>query len=170
MKKLILLLVVSITFTSVTMAQESKKSQKKMMPRELATTKVDFLAKKAGLSDSEKEVFKKIHAEYSESMKVVRTDFHKWNSTKKEEAKDQKIDYRQSINDVFTTKEKMLELEKGYIHNLSEKLSPEKAYKIMRAEVMFHRYMVKGINSRYKIKALHKKHVKKYLDTTDEKK
>lgn len=157
MKKVILLVALAMVFATTTMAQENKQEVKKMTPKEFAAKKINYLAKKAELNETDKEVLEKAHTEYVAAMKLVRAEFHNWNKAKKAEAKEQNKDYKKALDDTFNAKEKMLKIEKDYVYELAEKLSPEKAYKIMRAEVAFHRHMVKGINNRYKIKKGHHK-------------
>lgn len=159
MKRLLLLPVLCVLSLSIAFAQEPKKTfDKAERMKEIASKRLIFISKKAELTKEQTTVLEGIIEEYVKEVRTLKGKLRELHKIKKDDSNKESIDYDKMLKEIYAYKKELLELEKKYSDRLSKELSSEKAYKILNAEMLFSRVMVKGIHNRYKVKPSSERH------------
>lgn len=145
MKRLIILLFILIGGTALSFAYDG--CHQHLSPDEFRTKQKAFISEKAELTDKEAEKFFPIYFELQDKKKELSDKA--WKLMRK--SKDEKLtdaQYEEILLKVYDLRIKSDELEKNYYARFKKVLSPKKIYYVQRAEMRFHREILKGVQQR----------------------
>jgi len=140
MKKILYIIVLLCSFSS--WSQESKSDK-------VEALKIAFLTNKLELTSKEAQTFWPLYNEYNTKMEKLRkskkSDFEDLKN-KGENVSDKEIE--SSINEVFATKQKELDLQKEYYEKYTKVLSMKKVALLYQAENQFKRELLRKIKEK----------------------
>lgn len=148
MKRLIILLFVICGLTSLLRAADGC-NQERLSPEEFRTKQKAFIIEKAGLTQDEAAKFFPVYFELQDKKKEL-TD-KTWGLIRK--GKGEKIteaQYAEIMEGVFDNRIASDELEKAYYGKFKKILSNKKIYLVQKAEMRFHRELLKGMHRKDK--------------------
>ncbi|MBO4984468.1 MAG: hypothetical protein J6C87_02360 [Bacteroides sp.] len=123
--------------------------QKRMSEQEFRAKQQAFLTEKAELTDAEAEAFFPLYFELQDRKKELNAEswkqLHQGKGENVTEAQYEKI-----LESVYDIRQEMNRLEKSYYEKFKKILPFRKIYLIQRAEVKFHRDLVKGMHPKGK--------------------
>lgn len=140
MKKI--LFVFFICLCTLLNAQEQ---QKKYSKEEFRAKKEAYLCKEAGLTQEEAEKFFPIYFELYDRKKAI--NGKAWKAAKKgKNPGTTEEEYADILNGFIVASDETNQLDKEYLKKFQEILTYEKIYKVLKAEIMFNRNMLKILN------------------------
>lgn len=146
MKKLIVLLVVMwCGMTPVVQAADG--CNQHLSPEEFRTRQKAYIAEKAGLTKEEAAKFFPLYFELQDRKKQLNDEAWKLLRQGKEEHTTE-AQYEEIMEGVYDARIASDRLEKTYFEKFKKILSCKKIYLIQRAEMRFHRELLKGLNKK----------------------
>lgn len=145
MKKLIILLF--LFSVSVSHAWGVEDNDQRLTPDEFKAKQQAFITEDAGLTNEEANAFFPVYFELQDKKK----DFNDrvWNLFRKgKDPKTTEAQYDEIISKIYDLRIASDKLEKSYFQRFKGILSFRKIYLIQRAEMRFHRELLKGMNRR----------------------
>lgn len=148
MKRLIILLFVICGFTSLLRAADGC-NQERLSPEEFRARQKAFIIEKAGLTKDEAAKFFPVYFELQDKKKAL-TD-KTWGLLRKgKDEKTTEAQYAEIMEEVFDNRIASDELEKTYYGKFKKILSNKKIFLVQRAEMRFHRELLKGMHRKDK--------------------
>ena len=147
MKRTIILLFLISSFISAAMAQQNKSEQQRLSPTEFREKQQAFLTEQAGLTKEEAAKFFPLYFQLQDKKKELNDKA--WALIK--EGKEDNLteaQYNSILDGVYDVRIATAELEKDYYLKFKKILSPKKIYLVQKAEMRFHRELLKGMNNR----------------------
>ncbi|NDV57917.1 hypothetical protein [Bacteroides sp. 519] len=143
MKRIVLLLIILIGSVSLMKAYDGPLQN--LSPEEFRQKQKTFITEKAGLTAVEAEKFFPLYFELQDKKKELNDKA--WQQLHK--GKDDNLtndEYEKIMLEVYDLRMASDQLDKTYYIKFKTVLSPKKIYMVQRAEMRFHRELVKGIN------------------------
>ena len=144
MKKLIILLIIICGFTPLMRAMDGC-NQQRMSQEAFRAKQKAFITEQANLTKEEAAKFFPLYFELQDKKKELNDKA--WNLIR--QGKDEnttETQYDEILTQVYDTRIASDKLEESYFDKFKKILSCKKLYKIQRAEMRFHRELLKGIN------------------------
>lgn len=135
-----------ILFSTIANAQSNKSHFSK---EEFRNRQKEFLTQKAGLTSEETEKFFPLYFEFQDK----KAEYNKevWSSMKKGDNKNTtETEFEKISEDIVKTKITIDNLEMEYLDKYKKVLSSKKIYKIQRAEMKFHRELIRAMKENRK--------------------
>ena len=144
MKRSIILLLLIGGFISVALAQ-NKNNQPRLSPEEFREKQQAFITEKAGLTKEEAAKFFPLYFKLQDEKKVLND---RAVSLMKESKEDKMTDaqYNKVLDEIYDSRVAIAELEKAYYQKFKTILPAEKIYLIQKAEMRFHRELLRNMN------------------------
>jgi len=145
MKKLIILLF--LFSVSVSHAWGVEDNDQRLTPDEFKAKQQAFITEDAGLTNEEANAFFPVYFELQDKIKDINDRV--WKLIRKgRDPKTTEAQYDEIITKVYDLRIASDKLEKSYFQRFKGILSFRKIYLIQRAEMRFHRELLKGMNRR----------------------
>ncbi|MDR0938968.1 MAG: hypothetical protein LBN29_06405 [Mediterranea sp.] len=145
MRKLIAIIALWSCFLPVLQATEGRDQH--LTQEEFRTKQQAFLTEQAGLTREEATRFFPIYFELQDQKKKLNDESWKLMKKGKDESTTQ-AQYEEIIERVCDNRIAADRLDKSFLDRFKKVLSPRKIYLIQRAELRFHREMLKGVHKR----------------------
>ncbi len=146
MKRLIILSFMICSFVSMTMAQE-KGNQHRLSPSEFREKQQMFITDKANLTKEEAAKFFPLYFQLQDKKKKLNDKA--WNLIREGKQDDvTEAQYNEILEEVYDSRIAVAELEKSYYLKFKKILPAKKIFLIQKAEMRFHRELLKGVNNR----------------------
>ena len=147
MKRTIILLFMITTFITGAVAQSNKGAQQRMSPTEFREKQQAFIIEKADLTKEEAAKFFPLYFELQDKKKELNDKA--WSLMHQSKEKNiTEAQYNQILENIYDTRIATAELDKSYYLKFKQILTAQKIYMIQKAEMRFHREMLKGINNK----------------------
>lgn len=147
MKRLTILLFILVGVTSLSFAMDGM--HQKLTPEEFKAKKQAYITEKAGLSKEEAAKFFPLYFQLYDKKKQLNDRI--WQTMQK--GKDDKLtqaQYEEILLNVYDLRLQSDNLDKEYYYKFKEILTPQKIFKVQRAETRFHRELVRDVNHGHK--------------------
>ena len=146
MKRTIILLFLISSFISAAVAQQNKGEQQRLSPVEFREKQQAFITDKAGLTKEEAAKFFPLYFQLQDKKKELNDKA--W-ALIKEGKEDNLTDaqYSSILDGVYDVRIATAELEKDYYTKFKQILSSKKIYLVQKAEMRFHRELLRGMNN-----------------------
>ena len=144
MKKLIILLIIVCGFTPALRAMGSPNQH--LSPKEFRAKQQAFIIEKAGLTQEEAAKFFPVYFELQDRKKQLNDEAWKLLRSGKDE-KTTDTQYGEILEGVYDARIASDRLDKTYFEKFKKILSCKKIYLVQRAEMRFHRELLKGVRS-----------------------
>lgn len=138
MKRYLLLIMTTVLCLSVHAQQKKEKYSKE----EFQAKQEAYITKQAGLTAEEASKFFPIYYELKKKKKEINNLAWK-NAKKGKEPQTTEKEYEDILNGFITAEEQNNALDKEYLKKYQKVLSNKKIYMVLRAEIKFHRNMLK---------------------------
>ena len=142
MKKLIILLIIVCGFTPALRAVGSPNQH--LSPKEFRAKQPAFITDKAGLTQEEAAKFFPVYFELQDRKKQLNDEAWKLLRSGKDE-KTTDTQYGEILEGVYDARIASDRLDKTYFEKFKKILSCKKIYLVQRAEMRFHRELLKGV-------------------------
>jgi len=142
MKKLIILLIIVCGFTPALRAVGSPNQH--LSPKEFRAKQQAFITEKAGLTQEEAAKFFPVYFELQDRKKQLNDEAWKLLRSGKDE-KTTDTQYGEILEGVYDARIASDRLDKTYFEKFKKILSCKKIYLVQRAEMRFHRELLKGV-------------------------
>ena len=142
MKKLIILLIIVCGFTPALRAMGSPNQH--LSPKEFRAKQQAFITEKAGLTQEEAAKFFPVYFELQDRKKQLNDEAWKLLRSGKDE-KTTDTQYGEILEGVYDARIASDRLDKTYFEKFKKILSCKKIYLVQRAEMRFHRELLKGV-------------------------
>ncbi len=146
MKKSIILLLLVCSFVSTAFSQD-KNNQQRLSPEEFREKQQAFITEKADLTKQEAAKFFPLYFQLQDKKKELNDKA--WCLIR--EGKDDNLteaQYNDILENVYDTRVATADLEKSYYAKFKQILPAKKIYLVQKAEMRFHRELIKGMNNR----------------------
>lgn len=148
MKRLIILLFIICGFTPLLWAMDGC-NQQRLSPEEFRAKQKAFIIEKAGLNKEEAAKFFPVYFELQDKKKALNDKawglFRKGKDDKTTEAQ-----YAEILKGVYDARSASDKLERDYYEKFKKILSNKKIYMVQKAEMRFHRELLKSANRKDK--------------------
>ena len=146
MKKIIILLVMVLGSLSLLHAADG--CDQRLSPEEFRAKQQAFITEKAALTKEEAAKFFPMYFELQNQKKQLNDEA--WSLIRKGRNEDTtEAEYNKILEKVYDTRIASDQLEKSYFEKFKKILSSKKIYMIQRAEMHFHRELLKGVNRKH---------------------
>lgn len=146
MKRLIILLFIICGFTPLLWAMDGC-NQERLSPEEFRARQKAFIIEKAGLTKEEAAKFFPVYFELQDKKKAMNDKA--WGLLRKgKDEKTTEAQYAEIMEAVYDTRIASDNLEKTYYEKFKKILSCKKIYLIQKAEMRFHRELLKGMHKK----------------------
>lgn len=148
MKRLIILLFIICGFTPLLWAMDGC-NQQRLSPEEFRAKQKAFIIEKAGLNKEEAAKFFPVYFELQDKKKALNDKA--WGLLRK--GKDDKMteaQYAEILKGVYDARSASDKLERDYYEKFKKILSNKKIYMVQKAEMRFHRELLKSANRKDK--------------------
>ena len=148
MKRLIILLFIICGFTPLLWAMDGC-NQQRLSPEEFRAKQKAFIIEKAGLNKEEAAKFFPVYFELQEKKKAVNDKA--WGLLRKgKDDKTTEAQYAEILKGVYDARSASDKLERDYYEKFKKILSNKKIYMVQKAEMRFHRELLKSANRKDK--------------------
>ena len=148
MKRLIILLFIICGFTPLLWAMDGC-NQQRLSPEEFRAKQKAFIIEKAGLNKEEAAKFFPVYFELQDKKKAL-TD-KAWGLLRKgKDDKTTEAQYAEILKGVYDARSASDKLERDYYEKFKKILSNKKIYMVQKAEMRFHRELLKSANRKDK--------------------
>ncbi|NDV65304.1 hypothetical protein [Bacteroides sp. 224] len=145
MKRILILLFILTAGISAAIARDGLNQH--LSPEEFRAKQQAFITEKADLTKNEAAKFFPVYFELQDKKKALNDKAWKWiNKGKDEKTTDEQYD--DIMQKVYDARIKSDELDKEYYQRFKKILSPKKIYLVQRAEMRFHRELVKSAHNK----------------------
>lgn len=141
MKRLIVLLIMACSIVPVLVASDGM-HQQRLSEQEFRAKQQAYITEKAGLTKDEAERFFPVYFELQDKKKKLNDEAWGWLRKGKQEGVTEE-QYSEILEEVYDARIAAERLEKTFFEKFRKILSSEKIYKVMRAEMRFHRDLLK---------------------------
>lgn len=143
MKKLIILLFIVCGFTPLVRASHGE--GQRLSPEEFRAKQQAFITERAGLTKEEAARFFPVYFELQDRKKQLNEEAWKLIRSGKDE-KTTEVQYGEILDGVYDARIASDRLDKTYFEKFKKILSNKKIYETLKAEMRFHRELIKGVN------------------------
>lgn len=143
MKRLSTLLFILVTGMTLTWATDGYYQH--LSPEEFRSKQKAFIIEKAGLTDKEANKFFPVYFELQDKKKELNDKIGKLMRKGKDE-KTTEAQYEKIITEIYDLRIASDQLDKTYFDKYKEILSFKKIFLVQRAEMRFHREILKGVH------------------------
>ena len=148
MKRLIILLFIICGFTPLLWAMDGC-NQQRLSPEEFRAKQKAFIIEKAGLNKEEAAKFFPVYFELQEKKKALNEKA--WGLLRKgKDDKTTEAQYAEILKGVYDARSASDKLERDYYEKFKKILSNKKIYMVQKAEMRFHRELLKSANRKDK--------------------
>ena len=148
MKRLIILLFIICGFTPLLWAMDGC-NQQRLSPEEFRAKQKAFIIEKAGLNKEEAAKFFPVYFELQDKKKAVNDKA--WGLLRKgKDDKTTEAQYAEILKGVYDARSASDKLERDYYEKFKKILSNKKIYMVQKAEMRFHRELLKSANRKDK--------------------
>ena len=148
MKRLIILLFIICGFTPLLWAMDGC-NQKRLSPEEFRAKQKAFIIEKAGLNKEEAAKFFPVYFELQDKKKALNDKA--WGLLRKgKDDKTTEAQYAEILKGVYDARSASDKLERDYYEKFKKILSNKKIYMVQKAEMRFHRELLKSANRKDK--------------------
>lgn len=144
MKKLIILLYLFCVVTPLLWASHGNDRQR-LSPEEFRAKQQAFITERAGLTKEEAAKFFSVYFDLQDRKKQLNDEAWKLIRSGKDE-KTTEAQYGEILEGVYDARIASDRLDKTYLEKFKKILSNKKIYEVQRAEMRFHRELLKGVN------------------------
>lgn len=146
MKKLIVLMLVFLSFGSV-ISLAAGRSEQRLTKEEFRAKQQAFITEKAGLSEDEAEKFFPLYFELQDEKKQLNDKAWKlMRQGRKDNVSEEQ--YEEILEGVYDARIASDELEKSYFEKFRKILSCKQIYEVQQAEMRFHREWLKNMRGK----------------------
>ena len=144
MKRLIILLFIICGFTPLLWAMDGC-NQQRLSPEEFRAKQKAFIIEKAGLNKEEAAKFFPVYFELQDKKKALNDKA--WGLLRKgKDDKTTEAQYAEILKGVYDARSASDKLERDYYEKFKKILSNKKIYMVQKAEMRFHRELLKSAN------------------------
>ena len=148
MKRLIILLFIICGFTPLLWAMDGC-NQQRLSPEEFRAKQKAFIIEKAGLNKEEAAKFFPVYFELQDKKKALNDTA--WGLLRKgKDDKTTEAQYAEILKGVYDARSASDKLERDYYEKFKKILSNKKIYMVQKAEMRFHRELLKSANRKDK--------------------
>ena len=148
MKRLIILLFIICGFTPLLWAMDGC-NQQRLSPEEFRAKQKAFIIEKAGLNKEEAAKFFPLYFELQDKKKALNDKA--WGLLRKgKDDKTTEAQYAEILKGVYDARSASDKLERDYYEKFKKILSNKKIYMVQKAEMRFHRELLKSANRKDK--------------------
>lgn len=148
MKRLIILLFIICGFTPLLWAMDGC-NQQRLSPEEFRAKQKAFIIEKAGLNKEEAAKFFPVYFELQDKKKALNDKA--WGLLRKgKDDKTTEAQYAEILKGVYDARSVSDKLERDYYEKFKKILSNKKIYMVQKAEMRFHRELLKNANRKDK--------------------
>ena len=148
MKRLIILLFIICGFTPLLWAMDGC-NQQRLSPEEFRAKQKAFIIEKAGLNKEEAAKFFPVYFELQD--KKIALNDKAWGLLRKgKDDKTTEAQYAEILKGVYDARSASDKLERDYYEKFKKILSNKKIYMVQKAEMRFHRELLKSANRKDK--------------------
>ena len=148
MKRLIILLFIICGFTPLLWAMDGC-NQQRLSPEEFRANQKAFIIEKAGLNKEEAAKFFPVYFELQDKKKALNDKA--WGLLRKgKDDKTTEAQYAEILKGVYDARSASDKLERDYYEKFKKILSNKKIYMVQKAEMRFHRELLKNANRKDK--------------------
>ena len=148
MKRLIILLFIICGFTPLLWAMDGC-NQQRLSPEEFRAKQKAFIIEKAGLNKEEAAKFFPVYFELQDKKKALNDKA--WGLLRKgKDDKTTEAQYAEILKGVYEARSASDKLERDYYEKFKKILSNKKIYMVQKAEMRFHRELLKSANRKDK--------------------
>ena len=148
MKRLIILLFIICGFTPLLWAMDGF-NQQRLSPEEFRAKQKAFIIEKAGLNKEEAAKFFPVYFELQDKKKALNDKA--WGLLRKgKDDKTTEAQYAEILKGVYDARSASDKLERDYYEKFKKILSNKKIYMVQKAEMRFHRELLKSANRKDK--------------------
>ena len=148
MKRLIILLFIICGFTPLLWAMDGC-NQQRLSPEEFRAKQKAFIIEKAGLNKEEAAKFFPVYCELQDKKKALNDKA--WGLLRKgKDDKTTEAQYAEILKGVYDARSASDKLERDYYEKFKKILSNKKIYMVQKAEMRFHRELLKSANRKDK--------------------
>ena len=148
MKRLIILLFIICGFTPLLWAMDGC-NQQRLSPEEFRAKQKSFIIEKAGLNKEEAAKFFPVYFELQDKKKALNDKA--WGLLRKgKDDKTTEAQYAEILKGVYDARSASDKLERDYYEKFKKILSNKKIYMVQKAEMRFHRELLKSANRKDK--------------------
>lgn len=148
MKRLIILLFIICGFTPLLWAMDGC-NQQRLSPEEFRAKQKAFIIEKAGLNKEEAAKFFPVYFELQDKKKALNDKV--WGLLRKgKDDKTTEAQYAEILKGVYDARSASDKLERDYYEKFKKILSNKKIYMVQKAEMRFHRELLKSANRKDK--------------------
>lgn len=148
MKRLIILLFIICGFTPLLWAMDGC-NQQRLSPEEFRAKQKAFIIEKAGLNKEEAAKFFPVYFELQDKKKALNDKA--WGLLRKgKDDKTTEAQYAEILKGVYDVRSASDKLERDYYEKFKKILSNKKIYMVQKAEMRFHRELLKNANRKDK--------------------
>ena len=148
MKRLIILLFIICGFTPLLWAMDGC-NQQRLSPEEFRAKQKAFIIEKAGLNKEEAAKFFPVYFELQDKKKALNDKA--WGLLRKgKDDKTTEAEYAEILKGVYDARSASDKLERDYYEKFKKILSNKKIYMVQKAEMRFHRELLKSANRKDK--------------------
>ena len=148
MKRLIILLFIICGFTPLLWAMDGR-NQQRLSPEEFRAKQKAFIIEKAGLNKEEAAKFFPVYFELQDKKKALNDKA--WGLLRKgKDDKTTEAQYAEILKGVYDARSASDKLERDYYEKFKKILSNKKIYMVQKAEMRFHRELLKSANRKDK--------------------
>ena len=148
MKRLIILLFIICGFTPLLWAMDGC-NQQRLSPEEFRAKQKAFIIEKAGLNKEEAAKFFPVYFELQDKKKALNDKA--WGLLRKgKDDKTTEAQYAEILKGVYDARSASDKLERDYYEKFEKILSNKKIYMVQKAEMRFHRELLKSANRKDK--------------------
>ena len=148
MKRLIILLFIICGFTPLLWAMDGC-NQQRLLPEEFRAKQKAFIIEKAGLNKEEAAKFFPVYFELQDKKKALNDKA--WGLLRKgKDDKTTEAQYAEILKGVYDARSASDKLERDYYEKFKKILSNKKIYMVQKAEMRFHRELLKSANRKDK--------------------
>ena len=148
MKRLIILLFIICGFTPLLWAMDGC-NQQRLSPEEFRAKQKAFIIEKAGLNKEEAAKFFPVYFEPQDKKKALNDKA--WGLLRKgKDDKTTEAQYAEILKGVYDARSASDKLERDYYEKFKKILSNKKIYMVQKAEMRFHRELLKSANRKDK--------------------
>ncbi len=141
MKKIILLMIITICGLSTAFAQGHGGKNRRQMMKELTEFKMKYLAQEMDLDDEQKEKFSALFYEMSEKRLACMREAWKLERKVRKSENATEADYEAAAEAMNKAKAEDVSIEKEYDNQFSQFLTPKQIFKMKAAEKAFNEKM-----------------------------
>lgn len=143
MRKLILLLVM-ISGVAINLMAFGKCDQQRLTPEEFRARQKAYITEKAGLTQEEAAKFFPVYFELQDQKKQLNDEA--WKLIRQGDGECTEAQYEEILQGVYDARISVDRLEKTYFEKFRKILSCKKLYLVEKAEMKFHRELLKGMH------------------------